>query len=67
MCTDHVLVWSLRVYKLFLMEAAGLTTEQREHDVRNPDAVSLSYSTSGARDKLSVAFAVKAAFTVTKV
>lgn len=58
-------VWTLRVYKLYLMEAAGLTPEERERDIRNPDAVSLS--THRREKRISVAFVTKACFAVTKV
>lgn len=66
------LVWALRVYKLYLLKASGLSPESRERDAggRNPDVVSLAESgvtglSSG--DKLSLNFVMKACFTVTKV
>lgn len=60
-------VWTLRIYKLYLMEAAGLTPEEREQDIRNPDAVSLSTRGRSDQQKLSMAFVVKSCFAVTKV
>lgn len=55
------------------MEAAGLTPEERERDIRNPDAISLATThregegTASPKEKPSMAFVVKACFAVTKV
>lgn len=82
MCTTCP-VWTLRIYKLHLMEAAGLVTpEEREEqqDTRNPDAAAVSLSRRRSdvvvvdqqeqeqqQKRISMAFVVRSCFAVTKV
>ncbi|ROW16134.1 hypothetical protein VPNG_01824 [Cytospora leucostoma] len=59
-------LWALRVWKIYTME--GLSEEQREQDIRSHDAVSArEHISPGGPQRLSVDFAVKACFSLTKV
>lgn len=64
----HCVVWTLRVWKIHMLEIAKLTKEEGEGDIRNPDTVGAGTRVSTANHKsFSMAFAVKACFSLTKV
>ncbi|KAJ9157310.1 MFS general substrate transporter [Pleurostoma richardsiae] len=60
--------WAMRVWKLHEMDTLGLTKEQREVDVRNPDAVMItreqSEGAASRKGKYSLASIWEATFTM---
>ncbi|KAL2290851.1 hypothetical protein FJTKL_14807 [Diaporthe vaccinii] len=61
-------LWTLRVWKIHMLEVAKLTKEEGERDIRYADTVGAGTRVSTANHKsFSMAFAVKACFSLTKV
>ncbi|KUI60464.1 putative transporter MCH2 [Cytospora mali] len=58
-------LWALRICQIRTMEVAGLL--EKEKDTPNPDAAAGKYNMPGQQRKFSVAFAVKACFSLVKV
>lgn len=66
--TFRCVVWALRIWKIHAMEVADLTTEEREKDTRDPSSVGVGTHASPAEHKsFSMAFAMKACFSIIKV
>ncbi|KAK2611306.1 hypothetical protein N8I77_004659 [Diaporthe amygdali] len=66
--TAFAALWALRVWKIHVMETANLTEEERERDIRNPDTVGAgTHASSAGHNSFSMAFALKACFSLTKV
>lgn len=64
----HWAVWALRIWKLHTMEVANTATEEGAQDIHSPDSVVAGADVSPADHKsFSMAFAIKACFSVTKV
>lgn len=59
-------VWALRIRKIHALEAVGLTEDERQRAVQNADVAGGNVG-SGRGQKLSLAFAAKACFSVIKV
>ncbi|KAG8165039.1 hypothetical protein KVR01_005314 [Diaporthe batatas] len=66
--TAFAALWALRIWKLHCMEISKLDKEERERDGRSRDAVGAATQVSPAGHRsVSMAFAVKACFSLTKV
>lgn len=64
----YCVVWALRVWKIHKLEVAKLTKEEGEGGIRNPDTVGAVTHVSPTDHKsFSMAFALKACFSMTKV
>lgn len=64
----YCVVWALRVWKIHMLEIAKLTKEEGERDIRIPDRVGAGTHVSPTNHQpFSMAFAVKACFSLTKV
>lgn len=64
----YYVVWALRVWKIHMLEVAKSTKEEGERGVRDPDTVGAGTHVSPAGHKsLSMAFAMRACFSLTKV
>ncbi|KAL1868733.1 hypothetical protein Daus18300_005867 [Diaporthe australafricana] len=59
-------LWALRIWKIHVMETAKLTDVERKRDIHNPGAVGAGTSPADHKS-MSLAFAVKAYFSLTKV
>lgn len=62
----NVPVWSLRILKIHALATAALPKGERERGLQNAD-VAERHDSAEQRPKLSLAFAVKACFSMTKV
>lgn len=61
-------VWALRIWKIHSLEITNLEKGENEGDSRNPDSAGAGTNVSPVGHKsLSMAFAVKACFSLTKV
>lgn len=63
-------MWALRIRKIHALEAVGLTEDERRRAVQNADVAEESGESgagSGPKPGLSLAFAARACFSVTKV
>lgn len=64
----YCVVWALRVWKIHMLEIATSTKVEGEQDLRNPDTVGAETRASPTGHKsFSMAFALKACFSLTKV